>query len=133
MLLIQHFTPYNLVPYSEELLLFKFKTHKRLRMTVFCLKIQSRTVCDFLSKRLLNGTKKQPRQQRLIGPTSILLGTLSNFGDAGKRVQPAVGPLSVRPLAIKITSRVTSFCKLLPKCLFQQVNEKLFVGIKIYC
>ena len=36
----------------------------------------------------------QPRQQRLIGPLTISLGTLSNSGDLEKRVRPAVFPLS---------------------------------------
>ena len=34
------------------------------------------------------------KQERLIGPMTILRGTLSSLGNMGKRAQPAVGPLS---------------------------------------
>ena len=35
-----------------------------------------------------------PRQQRLIGLMTTLLGTLSNLGDTGKHMRPTVNPLS---------------------------------------
>ena len=48
----------------------------------------------FLSFRYLLIQSPLPREQRLIGPMTILLGTLSSLGDVEKRALPAVGPLS---------------------------------------
>ena len=38
--------------------------------------------------------EREPRDQRLNGPTTVLLGTISSLDDARKRVRLAVDPLS---------------------------------------
>ena len=84
------------------------------------------------------------------GPMTFLRGTMSSLSDAGKRVRPAVGPLShlsdeaseVFPavmadcgptsdcLPVKIICGVTSLCELLSKILFQPFNDEIFLNFK---